>query len=95
LTNQILKINFNHKFYIKNSISRYNPNFLRLIKNLHQTPNHMKIKGKFLSYISEEKKLRKGQIRDVKNAGSKRTAAVQDAIYSALSDNSRSDFAVR
>jgi len=55
----------------------------------------MKIKGKFLSYISEEKKLRKGQIRDVKNAGSKRTAAVQDAIYSALSDNSRSDFAVR
>lgn len=54
----------------------------------------MKIKGKFLSYISEEKKLRKSQIRDVKNAGTKRKDAVKEAIYSALSDNSRSDYAV-
>jgi len=95
LTNQILKINFNHKFYIKNSISRYNPNFLRLIKNLHQTPNHMKIKGKFLSYISEEKKLRKTESRDGKSTGTKGKAALHDVIFSTMNEGGLSELAMR
>ena len=57
----------------------------------------MKIKGKFLSYISEEKKLRKTESRDVKGAGSKgkAKAALQDAIYNAMSEKGLSELAMR
>jgi len=47
----------------------------------------MKIKGKFLSYISEEKKLRKTESRDVKSTGTKGKAALQDVIYSTMNMN--------
>jgi len=55
----------------------------------------MKIKGKFLSYISEEKKLRKNQSRDGKSTGSKTKAALQDAMYSALNEGGLSELAMR
>jgi len=57
----------------------------------------MKIKGKFLSYISEEKKLRKTESRDVKSTGRQGKAALQDAIYSAMNMNEKglSELAMR
>jgi len=55
----------------------------------------MKIKGKFLSYISEEKKLRKSQSRDVKSTGTKDKAALPEAIYNAINNNNFSELAMR
>ena len=55
----------------------------------------MKIKGKFLSYISEEKKLRKNQSREVKSTASKNKTALQDAMYSAMNEGGLSELAMR
>ena len=55
----------------------------------------MKIKGTFLSYISEEKKLRKNQSRDAKNTNPKGKGTLKDVIYSTMNDNNLSELSMR
>lgn len=56
---------------------------------LHTVPHHsknakhMKIKGTFLSYISEEKKLRKEQSKTAKSSSKRKDSSLGEAIINA------------
>ncbi len=47
----------------------------------------MKIKGKFLSYISAEKKLRKEQSKTAKSSAKKNDAALDDSVSNTTTSN--------